>query len=245
MFRLAATALVFWIGMVVLARAQAPQPTMPDPYKLNMLIRTSIIALNHANKTGNYTVLRDLAAPIFQQTNNAARLAEIFANLRKRRLDLSPIMFFQPKLVRQPVIDKRGLLRLTGFFETRPEQISFDMLFQFVGKEWRLFGIAIDVAPPKAAKTTSPAPAAPALKAKPKRDTTKETRSVVKPSAGTDRAPARVSVDVPLPGRKPASSPAPAPEPAEAEAKQPAETSDTAEAKPKEKKPPESAFWPF
>jgi hypothetical protein len=134
------------------AAAEAPQ--VPDPYKLNMLIRTTLIALNQANRTGNYTVLRDLAAPAFQRTNNAARLAEIFAKLRKRDLNLSPILFFQPKLRSPANLTDNGLLRLTGYFETKPEQISFDMLFQPVENDWRLFGLAVDVAPPKNANET-------------------------------------------------------------------------------------------
>ena len=56
---------------------------MPDAYKLNMLIRTTLIALNQANQTGNYSVLRDLGTPQFQSLNSDARLAEIFAALRK------------------------------------------------------------------------------------------------------------------------------------------------------------------
>jgi hypothetical protein len=65
------------------ASATAPlppgaMPKMPDQYKLNLLIRTTIIAINQANKTGNYTVLRDLAAPDFQNVNSAEKLAEIF-----------------------------------------------------------------------------------------------------------------------------------------------------------------------
>jgi hypothetical protein len=77
------------------AAAMAPlppgaMPKMPDQYKLNLLIRTTIIAINQANKTGNYTVLRDLAAPDFQNVNSAEKLAEIFTGLRNSKFDLSP-----------------------------------------------------------------------------------------------------------------------------------------------------------
>lgn len=123
---------------------QATAPAVPDPYKLNLLIRTTVIALNQANMTGNYSVLRDLAAPGFQSVNSPARLAEIFASLRKRNLDLSPVMFFDPKLVRPPIIQPNGLLRLSGFFNTRPEQVHFDLAFQFVNGQWRLFGISLE-----------------------------------------------------------------------------------------------------
>jgi hypothetical protein len=149
-----------------------PQVAVPDANKLAILIHTSLIALNQANLTGNYTVLRDLAAPGFQQANSPAKLAEIFSQLRRQRLDLGPIVLFTPKLVRHPVVDERGLLTLSGFFDTQPQRVEFDLLFQPVGGEWRLFGIRAGTAPaspqtadagerspapPPAAKTTPPA----------------------------------------------------------------------------------------
>ncbi len=117
---------------------------MPDARRLNLMIRTTVIALNHANQTGNYSVLRDLAAPNFQIANSSARLAEIFSNIRKRKLDLSPILFFDPKLIRDPSIQPNGLLRMSGFFDTRPERVIFDLQFQFIANTWRLFGITLD-----------------------------------------------------------------------------------------------------
>lgn len=118
---------------------------MPDPYKMSMLIRTTLIALSQANLTGNYTVLRDLGSPAFQATNSAARLTEAFTDLRQRRLDFAPVLFVNPKLVRQPSLDEAGRLRLRGFMETRPEQINFDMMFEHVGGDWRLFGLAVQM----------------------------------------------------------------------------------------------------
>jgi hypothetical protein len=124
-----------------------PVLQLPDAYKLNMMIRTAVIALNQANLTGNYTVLRDLGATSFRMTNDASRLAEIFADLRKRKLDLSPVLFFMPKLIQQPQINERGLIRLAGYFETAPERINFDIYYIFEAGQWRLFGIGVLLTP--------------------------------------------------------------------------------------------------
>jgi hypothetical protein len=139
------------IGPAV-AQPQGGEPAadtraLPNPYKLNMMIRSSIIALNQANLTGNYTVLQDLAAPAFRATNDSARLAQIFAPLRQRNLDLSPILFFTPKLSRDPHFTPQGVLRLTGFFPTAPERVNFDLYFQSVQEEWRIFGIGVTTSP--------------------------------------------------------------------------------------------------
>lgn len=137
--------------------ATAPAPPLPDGPALNILIRRTLLTLNDANLSGNYTVLHDLAAPGFRTANDPAKLATIFAKLRNSKMDFAPIVYFDPKLVRQPEITKAGLLRVSGFMPTRPQQVNFDMLFQQVSGRWRLFGIAVNTSP---AKDVAAAPAA-------------------------------------------------------------------------------------
>jgi hypothetical protein len=117
---------------------------IPDQSTLIILIRTAIIALNQANKTNDYSVLHALGAPGFQQANSPERLSELFSALRDRDLDVGPIVVIPPNLFREPSIDNRGRLRLTGFFPSRPEQVNFDLAFEMVEGEWRLFGIGVN-----------------------------------------------------------------------------------------------------
>ena len=72
------------------AAPAAPQPAQIDRNGVLILIRSTVLELDQANKTGNYTVLRDLGAPGFQ-ANTAARLVEIFASQRRDNLDLSGV----------------------------------------------------------------------------------------------------------------------------------------------------------
>ena len=92
------------------------------------LIRSTLLTLNDANRTGNYTVLRDLAAPDFQARNTAADLASVFTDLRRRNFDLFSVALAAPQLSAPPALDGNGMLRLTGAFPTRPLQINFDLL---------------------------------------------------------------------------------------------------------------------
>lgn len=150
-------------------QSQRQRLAVPDNQKLVLLIFSTLIALNQANQTGNYTVLRDMGAPGFQSANSSAGIAEAFATLRQRNLDLSAILLFQPKLLRKPDIDAQGMLRVTGYFATRP-QVDFDLMFQFVQGKWRLFGMAVDTSqalPPAAAGKTGPAEGASPARAVP------------------------------------------------------------------------------
>lgn len=140
--------------------ATAKATEMPDAYRLNLMIRTTVIAINQANQTNNYTVLRDLAAPGFQKANSVEKLREIFAGLRKNDLDLSPILFFDPKLIQQPTLLNNGMIRLIGFFDTRPRRVHFDFIFEEIKGDWRLFAVNIgtrEAGPETASSGTAPA----------------------------------------------------------------------------------------
>ncbi|MGE8941937.1 hypothetical protein ACO2I3_08500 [Leptospira interrogans] len=134
---------------------------LPHGNEIVVLIQNSIIAVNQANATNNYTVLHALAAPGFQNANPPAKLAEIFANLRSQRVDMSFSVLYMPKLTAAPTLTDRGMLRLAGFFATHPQQVQFDLLFQRIDRQWKMFGIslgAVDVTsvipPPKSGDGT-------------------------------------------------------------------------------------------
>jgi len=134
---------------------QAAKPANIDRNGVLMLIRSTLLALDHANKTGNYTVLRDLGAPGFQ-VNTAAKLAEIFAKQRGDKLDLSGVAVIDPQLSLLPQIEPNGLLHMAGFFPSVPSQVNFELMFAPVEGQWRVFGVSLSVG-----QSAPVAPAAP------------------------------------------------------------------------------------
>jgi hypothetical protein len=141
MMRYAVMVIVAWVTLAGSGLTQDITP--PDDFKANMMIRSMVIAVNQANKTNNYTVLRDLGSPRFKEANSAKKLADVFAELRKSKFDLSPVLFFTPQMLAPPAVTPAGMLRLTGYFDTVPQRVSFDMLFESVKGEWLLYGINI------------------------------------------------------------------------------------------------------
>jgi hypothetical protein len=124
---------------------------MPDAGKIVLLLRNTLITLNDAIQTGNFTVLRDRAAPSFRDANSAARLSHAFADLASRNVDLSSVAVISPQLTESPGLDeKAGMLRLKGYFPGQPVQINFEVLFQVVDGRWRLFGLSVQPSAPAA-----------------------------------------------------------------------------------------------
>lgn len=127
------------------ASAQSPQ-SIPDHAAQVMLIRNTVVALNHANITGNYTVVRDLASERFRQRHTAGDLATTFTNLRQQKLDLSPVLLFEPTLTQVPGTDQYGRLHLVGYFPTRPLAVRFALVFQNVPAGWVIDEISLSLA---------------------------------------------------------------------------------------------------
>lgn len=121
-------------------------PANIDRNGVIILIRSALLALDQANKTGNYTVLRDLGAPGFQ-VNSAARLGEIFQQQRAERLDLAGVAVLEPQLTLLPQIEPGGYLHMAGFFPSVPTQVNFELMFAPHERQWKLFGISTNLTP--------------------------------------------------------------------------------------------------
>jgi hypothetical protein len=136
-------------------QAPATAAGAPDTILVHKLLWSVMAALDHANQTGNYSVLRDLGAPSFQANNSAATLGGIFTAIRNQNIDLSYTLVMTPVFQFPPGFIQSGLLRIRGVFPLRPNAIGFDLLFQNINGQWRLFGLAVV---PLVAQTQQSAP---------------------------------------------------------------------------------------
>jgi hypothetical protein len=118
-----------------------------DAVGLTILIKSSIMALEHANTTGNYSVLRDLGTPAFREKFDQTRLSTVFANLRSRQITLNPSLLLSPNLTKQPEVTAQNQLHLVGTFPTKPSQIQFELWFLNLNGAWRIEGIMVDAVP--------------------------------------------------------------------------------------------------
>jgi hypothetical protein len=167
---------------------QEPKPAQIDRNGVIILIRSTLLALDDANKTGNYSVLRDLGAPGFELGNTDARLAEIFAAERKDNLNLSGVAVLEPQLTMLPQIEANGMMRMAGFFPSVPTQVNFELLYAPVNRQWRLMGLSVSLGQ---SGPVAPAPPAPPADA--------EHPSARKPEAKAKSPEARAAPQSPQP----------------------------------------------
>jgi hypothetical protein len=143
----------FWLGALAAIAVLAPSLSTAacaaeavaagaiDGRTSIVMIRSALIALDQADKTGNYTVLRDLGGASFRK-NTDARLAEVFAGLRAQSVDLSPVLAIDPIVTMPPRIEASGLLRVRGVVPGRPP-LAFEIAWQKEDGAWKLYGIVV------------------------------------------------------------------------------------------------------
>ncbi|TMM48978.1 hypothetical protein [Qipengyuania marisflavi] len=145
-----APALLAAIASPAIAQQAPPQPTVqappslrptPSQIELSKMIWSTVAAVDHANRSGNYSVLRDISAQGFQINNNAAQLAQVFSGLRSLNVDLGNALLVPPTFTTAPTMIREDIFRVQGLFQLRPIAIGFDLYFQWEQGRWKLFGV--------------------------------------------------------------------------------------------------------
>lgn len=130
-------------GLARRAPASAATPAKPTlPPQHLYLVRSTLATLADANRTGNYSVLRDSAAPAFQTKHSPADLAAIFTDARKRPIDLAPAIMQEPETF-EATRPSESLLQLAGTFVSGGDRIAFKLVFAASSGHWKLADVAI------------------------------------------------------------------------------------------------------
>lgn len=137
-----------WPSVQTSEKPRVNQPAMPDADNMLILIRTSLLTLNDAIQTGNFTVLRDRLAPSVRNKNSTHTFHRIFGRLIEQKMDLRAAAVVTPEITAVPDIDQNGRLTLKGVFRA-PDRtgVQFQLVFERAEDEWRLYGASIDMVP--------------------------------------------------------------------------------------------------
>ena len=135
------------VALVSLATPARAENTVPNAQLQEILIKTSLLTLNDANITGNYTVLHAKLAKPFRDQFSPEKLKQAFKSLADQKLDYGLIAARPPVASVQATIDSRGALLLRGYFDTRPSCLTYDLDFIPSEGEWKPIKLNVDVKP--------------------------------------------------------------------------------------------------
>lgn len=116
--------------------AAAPQAlAVPDQATQLILVRSTVEAVNQANRTGYYGVVYMLGTDSFRKANSVEAITAAFKPFRDARIDLGAALIANPVLT-EPARIEQGKLKLNGLFATKPLAIKFQFEFENVNGRW-------------------------------------------------------------------------------------------------------------
>lgn len=102
---------------------------MPSAELQEILIKTSLLTLNDANLTGNYTVLHAKLAKVFRDQITPDGLKKGFKPFADQKVDFGLISAKPSVASSESTIDMRSTLLLRGYFDTAPSRVTYELDF--------------------------------------------------------------------------------------------------------------------
>lgn len=145
-YRLVLFAALFAGAMLGAAPAHA-QPA-PDKVGQEVLIKATLLTFNDANVTGNYTVLHAKLSKPFRDQFPPEKLKAAFKEFADKHIDFDLIAARTPVPSEEAVVNDQGVLKLYGYFDTKPSRINYQLEFIRSDGEWKAIKINVDLKKP-------------------------------------------------------------------------------------------------
>jgi hypothetical protein len=120
---------------------------VPNPLAQEILIKTSLLTLNDAIVSGNYTVLHAKLAKPFRDQFAPDRLKQAFKSFTDQKIDMAAIVAHPPIPASDAQIDGRGALLLRGRFDVGPRRVVYELDFLPSEGEWKPLQFEVNVVP--------------------------------------------------------------------------------------------------
>lgn len=131
--------------LLLVATAVQAQNKVPSDRVLEALVKSSLLTLNDANVTGNYSVLHAKLSKPFREQFSPEKLKETFKEFSSSNADFDIIAAMAPTYDPKPVVDGDGKLVVKGSFPTEPSRLLFELEFIPSDGEWKLIRIHVKV----------------------------------------------------------------------------------------------------
>ncbi len=135
------------IGALLLALPAHAKNEVPSPMLQEVLIKSTLLSLNDANLTGNYTVVHAKTAKPFREQISPDRMKEIFKTFVDKHIDWAIIAAKPPVNIKEPYIDDRGALIFDGYFDTQPNRVYYQLEFLPSEGKWKPIRLNVNVKP--------------------------------------------------------------------------------------------------
>jgi hypothetical protein len=118
---------------------------IPSETELNTLVGQTMEDFNSALQSGDFEAFHGTISEAWQQQITADKLAQTFDPFVKAKRDLSPKSGSTPTYSPKPMIDKNGMLVVSGTYPNADGRTTqFNLTYTKESSDWKLFGIRVN-----------------------------------------------------------------------------------------------------
>lgn len=147
------------------SNAAAAGNRKPPPEKeLVKLVSATNDVFAQAVEKKDMKILHDHISALWRKQVTVEELAKIYGAFLRDNVRLGGLRNLTPVFDGPPKIDARGVMRITGYYDSRPDRAQFRHSYIYEGLGWKLMGLGMTLrrAPASGDKADKPAGSAPA-----------------------------------------------------------------------------------
>jgi hypothetical protein len=134
-------------AMLLASSVAGAENKVPNAMEQEVLIKASLLTLNDANLTGNYSILHAKLSKPFREQFSVDRLKQSFKQFSEKKADWEVIVAMPPVPTAKSYIDKDGALILRGFFDAGSTHVVYELDFIPSEGEWKPSNLTVRMKP--------------------------------------------------------------------------------------------------
>jgi hypothetical protein len=120
-------------------------PPVPSETALERLITESLMDLNQAVQTADFTAFHDKLSDDWKKQTTPQALLKAFQGFVDEKIDIGAIKQSHPRVAPPAAVNDNGVLVVAGHYPVQPSRVGFKLKYEDEGSGWKLIGVSVKV----------------------------------------------------------------------------------------------------
>jgi hypothetical protein len=130
------------------AKSNAAKYEVPGDEEMQEMTRKALLDFNDAVQAGDFTDFHSKISRMWQRQTSPEKFNEAFSGFIEQKIDISNVDGADAEYSTAPSVQNEGGLKkliAKGSYDIAPRQVNFTLKWIPEGKEWKLFGIEVEL----------------------------------------------------------------------------------------------------
>lgn len=118
---------------------------LPTEQEQVKLVTDAVLAFSESVNEKNMSTFHSHVSNLWQQQFTVEQFDETFGAFYAANLNLTILKNFTPTFNNKPSINKEGVMIISGYYPTKPDQFHFEQKYIYEGIGWKLLGFSVNI----------------------------------------------------------------------------------------------------